>query len=406
MPRRKQPAIPDELLDQLLGGSDPRAALADGGLLDELKKALAERALNAELDHHLEGGEPDGRANGRNGYGGKTVLTGTGKLELQVPRDRLSTFDPQLIARYQRRFPGFDDKIVSMYARGMSTREIQGHLRELYGLEVSPDLVSAVTDAVLDEVAEWQNRPLEALYPLVFLDALRVKVRDEGMVRNKAIYVALGVRSDGTEEVLGRWIEQTEGAKFWLRVMNELKDRGVADILIAVVDGLKGFPDAITAVFPEAQVQTCIVHLIRRSLDFVSYKDRKEVAAALKEVYRARTAEAGQAALQAFDEGPWGRKYPVIAQTWRRHWAEVIPFYAFPAEVRRINSTANAIESLNAKLRRAVRVRGHFPHDDAVLKLLFLVLNLASKDWKMPQKEWSSAKAQFAILFQDRFAIT
>jgi putative transposase len=231
MPRRKQPTIPDELLNQLLGGSDPRAALADGGLLDGLKKALAERALNAELDHHLGGGEPDGRANGRNGYGAKTVLTGSGRLDLQIPRDRLATFDPQLIAKYQRRFPGFDAKIVSMYARGMSTREIQGHLRELYGIEVSPDLVSAVTDAVLDEVAEWQNRPLEALYPLVFLDALRVKVRDEGTVRNKAVYVALGVRADGTKEVLGLWIEQTEGAKFWLRVMNELRDRGVADIL-------------------------------------------------------------------------------------------------------------------------------------------------------------------------------
>jgi putative transposase len=406
MPRRKQPAIPDELLDQLLAGSDPRAALTEGGLLDGLKKALTERALNAELDHHLETGEPDGRANGRNGYSAKSVLTDTAKLNLQIPRDRLSTFDPQLIAKYQRRFPGFDDQIVSMYARGMSTREIQGHLRELYSLEVSPDLVSAVTDAVLDEVSEWQNRPLEALYPLIFLDAIRVKVRDEGTVRNKAVYVALGVRPDGTKEVLGLWIEQTEGAKFWLRVMNELKDRGVADILIAVVDGLKGFPEAIAAVFPKTQVQACVVHLIRRSLDFVSYKDRREVAAALKEIYRARTAELGEAALEAFDEGPWGRKYPVIAQTWRRHWPEVIPFYAFPAEVRRIIYTTNAIESLNAKLRRAVRARGHFPHDDAALKLLFLVLNRASKDWKMPQKEWSAAKAQFAILFQDRFAIT
>jgi putative transposase len=403
MPRRKQPAIPDELLDQLLAGSDARTALADGGLLDGLKKALAERALNAELDHHLEGGEPDGRANGRNGYGAKSVLTGTGRLDLQVPRDRLATFDPQLIAKYQRRFPGFDDKIVSMYARGMSTREIQGHLRELYGIEVSPDLVSAVTDAVLEEVAEWQNRPLEALYPLVFLDALRVKVRDEGTVRNKAVYVALGVRPDGTKEVLGLWIEHTEGAKFWLRVMNELRDRGVADILIAVVDGLKGFPEAIAAVFPKTQVQACVVHLIRSSLDFVSYKDRKAVAAALKEVYRARNAELGQAALDAFDEGQWGRKYPVIAQSWQRHWAEVIPFYAFPADVRRIIYTTNSIEALNAKLRRAVRARGHFPTDEAVLKLLFLVLNLAAKEWRMPAREWTAAKAQFAILFEDRF---
>jgi putative transposase len=406
MPRRKTPAIPDEVLDQLLAGSDPRAALADGGLLDGLKKALAERVLNAELDHHLDGGEPDGRANSRNGYGGKTVLTGTGKLELQVPRDRLATFDPQLIAKYQRRFPGFDDKIISMYARGMSTREIAGHLRELYGIEVSPDLVSAVTDAVLDEVAEWQNRPLEPLYPLVFLDALRVKVRDEGTVRNKAVYVALGVRPDGTKEVLGLWIEQTEGAKFWLRVMNELKDRGVEDILIAVVDGMKGFPEAIAAVFPRTQVRACIVHLIRTSLDYVSYKDRRPVAAALKEVYRARTAEMGAAALEAFDEGPWGRRYPVIAQTWRRHWTEVIPFYAFPADVRRIIYTTDAIEALHAKLRRAVRARGRFPTDEAVLKLLFLVLNLAAKEWRMPAREWTAAKAQFAILFEDRFAIT
>jgi putative transposase len=337
MSRRKQPVIPDELLDQLLGGADPRAALADGGLLDGLKKALAERALNAELDHHLDGGEPDGRPNGRNGYGKKTVLTGTGRLELQMPRDRLASFDPVLIAKYQRRLPGFDEKIVSMYARGMSTREIQGHLRELYGLDISPDLVSAVTDAVLDEVAEWQGRPLEAFYPLVFLDALRVKVRDEGTVRNKAIYVALGVRADGTKDVLGLWIEQTEGAKFWLRVMNDLRDRGVQDILIAVVDGLKGFPEAIAAVFPRTQVQACIVHLIRNSLSFVSWKDRKTVAAALKEIYRARNAETGQAALDAFDEGPWGRKYPVIAQSWRRNWAEVIPFYASP--IRSVGSS-------------------------------------------------------------------
>jgi putative transposase len=405
MPRRKQPSIPDELLDQLLAGSDPRAALADGGLLDGLKKALAERVLNAEFDHHLDGGEPDGRPNGRNGYGAKTVLTGTGKLALQIPRDRLATFDPQLIAKYQRRFPGFDERIVSMYARGMSTREIQGHLREIYGIDISPDLVSAVTDAVLDEVTEWQNRPLEALYPLVFLDALRIKVRDEGTVRNKAVYVALGVRHDGTKDVLGLWIEQTEGAKFWLHVMNELRDRGVQDILIAVVDGLKGFPEAIAAVFPQTQVQACVVHLIRIPWPF-SWKDRKAVAVALKEVYRARTAEAGQAALDAFDEGPWGRKYPVIAQSWRRHWGEVIPFYAFPADVRRIIYTTNAIEAVNAKLRRAVRARGHFPTDDAALKLLFLVLNRAAKEWKMPAREWTAAKAQFAILFEDRFTAT
>ena len=259
-----------------------------------------------------------------------------------------------------------------MYARGMSTREIVGHLRELYGIEVSPDLISAVTDAVLDEIAAWQARPLEPVYPLIFFDALRVKIRDEGLVRNKAVHVALGVRADGTKEILGLWIEQTEGAKFWLRVMTELKNRGVEDVLIAVVDGLKGFPEAITAVFPEATVQTCIVHLLRHSLEFVSYKDRKAVAAALKEIYRAVDADAGEAALAAFEEGPWGRKYPAIAPSWRRAWGEVVPFYAFPAEVRRLLYTTNAIEALNSKLRRAVRARGHFPSDEAALKLLFL----------------------------------
>ena len=302
MPRRKEPKIPDALLDQLLAGADPKSAFDPNGLLDGLKKALAERALNAEMDHHLAGQE--GTSNSRNGYGRKNVLTDTGKIELEVPRDRQSSFDPQLIARYQRRFPGFDDKIVSMYARGMSTREIVGHLRELYGIDVSPDLISAVTDAVLEEVATWQSRPLEAAYPLVFFDALRVKVRDEGLVRNKAVHLALGVRADGSKEVLGLWLEQNEGAKFWLRVMTELKNRGVEDILIAVVDGLKGFPEAILAVFPDAAVQACIVHLLRQSLAFVSDKDRKPVAAALKEVYRAVDATAGATALATFEDSP------------------------------------------------------------------------------------------------------
>ena len=403
MPRRKEPRIPDALLDQLLGGAGAKTAFDPNGLLDELKKALAERALNAEIDHHLDGEAVEGRSNSRNGYGKKTVLTDTGRMELEVPRDRLSTFDPQLIAKYQRRFPGFDEKIVSMYARGMSTREIQGHLRELYGIDASPDLISAVTDAVLDEVATWRNRPLEPVYPLIFFDALRVKVRDEGLVRNKAVHIALGVRADGMKEMLGLWIEQNEGAKFWLRVMNELKNRGVEDVLIAVVDGLKGFPDAIRAVFPEATVQTCIVHLMRHSLDFVSYKDRKVVAAALKDIYRSTDAIAGLAALDAFADGPWGRKYPAIAQSWRRAWSEVIPFYTFPDAVRRIVYTTNAIEALNAKLRRAVRARGHFPSDEAAMKLLFLVLNRSEKDWRMPPREWAMAKAQFAILFDQRF---
>ena len=401
MPRRKEPKIPDAILDQLLAGADAKTAFDPNGLLDELKKALAERALNAEMDHHL-GGE-GGVGNGRNGYGQKTVITDTGKLELEVPRDRQASFDPQLIAKYQRRFPGFDDKVISMYARGMSTREIVGHLRELYGIEVSPDLISAVTDAVLDEIAAWQARPLEATYPLVFFDALRVKVRDEGLVRNKAVHIALGVRGDGAKEILGMWLEQNEGAKFWLRVMNELKNRGVEDILIAVVDGLKGFPEAINAAFPETTVQTCIVHLLRQSLDFVSYKDRKPIATALKEIYRAVDAAAAEVALTGFEQTPWGQKYPAIGQSWRRAWSEVIPFYAFPADVRRILYTTNAIEALNSKLRRAVRARGHFPTDEAAMKLLFLVLNRSEKEWKTPPREWAMAKAQFAVLFGERF---
>ena len=400
MARRKEPKIPDAILDQLLAGADPKTAFDANGLLDELKKALAERALNAEMDHHLSTGEP---GNSRNGYGKKTVTTDASRMELEIPRDRQSTFDPQLIAKYQRRFPGFDDKIISMYARGMSVREIVGHLRDLYGVEVSPDLISAVTDAVLDEVAAWQARPLEPVYPIVFFDALRVKIRDEGLVRNKAVHIALGVRADGTKEILGLWLEQNEGAKFWLRVMNELKNRGVEDILIAVVDGLKGFPEAILAVFAATTVQTCIVHLLRHSLDFVSYKDRKTVAAALKTIYRAKDAADGEAALAAFEAGAWGQKYPAIGQSWRRAWSEVVPFFAFHPDVRRLIYTTNAIEALNSKLRRAVRARGHFPTDEAATKLLFLVLNRSEKEWTMPAREWSLAKAQFAILFGERF---
>jgi putative transposase len=370
-----------------------------------LKKALSERILNAEIDEHLDGEGVEGKNNHRNGYSRKSVLTGSSKMTLSVPRDRAGTFDPKLIAKYQRRFPDFDEKIISMYARGMTVREIRGHLEELYGIDVSPDLISAVTNAVLDEVAEWQNRPLDICYPLVFFDAIRIKVRDEGFVRNKAIYIALGILPEGTKEILGIWIEQTEGAKFWLRVMNELKNRGAQDILIAVVDGLKGFPEAINAVFPQTIVQTCIVHLIRHSMDFASWKDRKSVAQALRAVYRAADAEAGQAALDAFAQGPWGGKYPAIAQSWRRNWDLVVPFFAFPEGVRRIVYTTNAIEALNSKLRRAVRTRGHFPSDDAAAKLLYLVLNHAAADWKRPPREWSEAKTQFAVMFKERFVL-
>ena len=396
-------AIEKEVLDQLLAGRDPNEVFAKDGLLDDLKKALSERILNTELDEHLEDERADGNANRRNGHSRKSVLTGTSKMTLAIPRDRSGTFDPKLIAKYQRRFPDFDDKIISMYARGMTVREIRGHLEELYGIDVSPDLISAVTDAVLEAVAEWQNRPLDACYPLVFFDAIRVKIRDEGFVRNKAVYIALGILPDGTKEILGIWIEQTEGAKFWLRVMNELKNRGVGDILIAVVDGLKGFPEAITAVFPDTVVQTCIVHLIRHSLEFVSWKDRKPVVPALRAIYRAKDAEAGLKALEAFEAGPWGQRYPAIAQSWRRNWQHVVPFFAFPESVRRIIYTTNAIEALNSKLRRAVRTRGHFPNDDAAMKLLYLVLNYAAADWKRPPREWLEARTQFAVVFGERF---
>jgi putative transposase len=396
-------AIEKELLDQLLAGRDPAEVFAKDGLLDDLKKALSERILNAELDDHLDGERAEGAGNRRNGSSRKTVLTGTSKMTLSVPRDRAGSFDPKLIAKYQRRFPDFDDKIISMYARGLSVREIRGHLEEIYGIEVSPDLISAVTDAVLDEVAEWQNRPLDAVYPLIFFDAIRVKIRDEGFVRNKAVYIALGILPNGTKEILGLWIEQTEGAKFWLRVMNELKNRGIADILVAVVDGLKGFPEAITAVFPQTVVQTCIVHLIRHSLDFVSWKDRKPVVPALRAIYRAKDADAGRQALDDFDAGPWGQRYPAIAQSWRRNWQHVVPFFAFPESVRRIIYTTNAIEALNSKLRRAVRTRGHFPNDDAAMKLLYLVLNNAAEDWKRPPREWFEARTQFAVIFGERF---
>ena len=404
-------AVKKELVDELLKDADPKKVFGSEGLLDDIKKALAERMLNAELDEHLaaESAEADsaaGAGNHRNGYSKKTVLTDTGKLDLDIPRDRRGNFEPQLIAKYQRRFPGFDDKIVSMYARGMSVREIQGHLRELYGIEASPQLVSTVTDAVLDEVVKWQSRPLEAVYAIVFFDALRVKIRDEGTVRNKAVYLAVGVLPEGKKDVLGLWIEQTEGAKFWLRVMTELKNRGVADVLITVVDGLKGFPEAISAVFPQAQVQTCIVHLIRYSMEFASWKERKAVAGALKTIYRAETAQAAQVALEAFEAGPWGRRYPAIAAAWRRNWEQVIPFFVYPPEVRRIIYTTNAIESLNSRVRRSVRARGHFPTDEAAAKLIWLVLREIARDWKMPPITWHAARAQFAILFGDRFDMT
>lgn len=329
-----------------------------------------------------------------------TVLTEDGAIEIDVPRDRNGSFEPQIVPKGETRLDGFDDKIISMYGRGMTVREIQGHLRELYGVEVSPDLISRVTDAVLDEVREWQNRPLDAVYPVVFFDALRVKIRDESVVKNKAVYVALALDYEGHKHVLGLWIEQIEGAKFWLRVMNELKNRGVADIVFAVVDGLKGFPDAITAVFPQAIVQTCIVHLIRHSLSFVSWKDRKPLVPALRAIYRSETADLALQRLAAFEES-WGKKYPAIGQAWRPAWNEVIPFFAYPPEIRKMIYTTNAIESLHMGLRKIIKNRGSFPNDEAAMKLLYLALRNLGVHWR-PAVEWRAAYAQFAIMFPDR----
>jgi len=395
-----------ELLDQLLTGYEkPEDLTGDDGLFRRLKKALIERALGAELTDHLgyAKGDPAGRGSGnsRNGVSAKTVLTDDGEVQIEVPRDRAGTFEPQLIGKGQTRFDGFDDKIISLYARGMTVREIQGHLAELYGTEVSPDLISKVTDAVLDEVRDWQNRPLDPVYPVVFFDALRVKIRDEGTVKNKAIYVALGLTPSGEKDVLGLWIEQTEGAKFWLKVMNDLKARGLNDILIAVVDGLKGFPEAITSVFPQTLVQTCIVHLIRNSLSFVTWKDRKAILPSIKAIYRAENADQALVRLEEF-EAEWGKRYPAIGQAWRRAWEHVIPFFAFAPGIRKMIYTTDAVEALNRSLRKIIKTRGSFPNDEAALKLLYLAIRNAGMRWRRAI-EWTKAMGQFAIQFGDRF---
>lgn len=399
------PGIPKELIDQMVRG--PMDAEAVNAASMAFKKALIERILGAELSHHL--GYPPGAdkpaemGNHRNGATGKTVLTDAGPLRIDIPRDRQGSFEPLLIPKHERRFTGFDDKIVALYARGMTVREIQGFLAEQYGTEVSPDFISSVTDAVMAEVTAWQSRPLEAMYPVVFFDALRVKIREDAVVRNKAIYLALGVLPDGTRDILGRWIENTEGAKFWMKVFNDLKTRGVADILIAVTDGLKGMPEALSAVFPATTLQTCIVHLIRNSLDYARWKDRKALAAAIKPIYTAASAEAAMAELEAFAQGPWGDKFPTVAAAWRRAWDRVIPFFAFPPAIRRVIYTTNAIESINARLRKIIKTRGHFPSDDAATKLIWLALRNITADWGRAAKDWKEAMNQFAILYAERF---
>ena len=402
------PSIPKELIDQFVTG--PMSAEAVNAASVAFKKALIERALGAELSHHLGyspgAPKPEEASNHRNGMSGKTVLTEDGPLRIEVPRDRDATFEPLLIPKHERRFTGFDDKIVAMYARGMTVREVQGFLAEQYGVEVSPEFISSVTDAVMAEVSAWQGRPLEPMYPVVFFDALRVKIREDAVVRNKAIYLALGVLPDGTRDILGLWIETTEGAKFWMKVFNDLKTRGVGDILIAVTDGLKGMAEALGAVFPATTLQTCIVHLIRASLDYASWKERKALATAIRPIYTASSAEAALAALDAFEHGPWGRKFPTVVAAWRRAWDKVIPFFAFPPAVRRVIYTTNAIESINARLRKIIKTRGHFPSDDAATKLIWLALRNITAEWGRAAHDWKTAMNQFAILYADRFTKT
>jgi putative transposase len=402
------PTIPKELIDQFVTG--PMTGEAVNAASMAFKKALIERALGAELGHHLGypsgADKPEATTNQRNGKSGKTVLTEDGPLRIDVPRDRDGSFEPLLIPKHERRFTGFDDKIIAMYARGMTVREVQGFLADQYDVDVSPEFISSVTDAVMAEVGAWQARPLEPMYPVVFFDALRVKIREDAVVRNKAIYLALGVLPDGTRDILGLWIENTEGAKFWMKVFNDLKTRGVNDILIAVTDGLKGMPEALGAVYPATTLQTCIVHLIRNSLDYASWKDRKLLAAAIKPIYTATSAEAAQAELDAFERGPWGQKFPTVAAAWRRAWDRVIPFFAFPPAVRRVIYTTNAIESINSQLRKIIKTRGHFPGDDAASKLIWLALRNITTDWGRAAHNWKEAMNQFAILYADRFIKT
>ncbi len=399
------PPIPKDLIDQFVTG--PMSAESVESISLAFKKALIERALGAELSHHLGyrpgADKPEDSSNHRNGTSAKTVLTGDGPLRIEVPRDREGSFEPLLIGKHERRFTGFDDKIVAMYARGMTVREIQAFMAEQYATDVSPEFISSVTDSVMAEVTAWQARPLEPMYPVVFFDALRVKIREDAVVRNKAIYLALGILPDGTRDILGLWIEGTEGAKFWMKVFNDLKTRGVADILIAVTDGLKGMAEALGAVFPATTLQTCIVHLIRNSLDFASWKDRRALAVALKAVYTAPSAEAALAELDAFEQGSWGQRFPTVVAAWRRAWDKVIPFFAFPPAVRKVVYTTNAIESINARLRKIIKTRGHFPSDDAASKLIWLALRNITADWGNAAQDWKTAMNQFAILYEDRF---
>ena len=402
-------SIDNEIIDNLLKDyQKPEDLIGEHGLLKQLTKQLLERAMAAEMTEHVGYEKHDvagkNSGNSRNGNSAKTIKGTFGTLPLAVPRDRNGSFEPQIIEKHQTRFTGFDENIISLYARGLSTREIQQHLEEIYQVEVSPALISTVTDEVIEEVKAWQNRQLDAIYPIVYLDALHFKVRDGAHVRNKAIYVAIGVSLAGMKEVLGLWIAQTEGAKFWLQVVTELKNRGVSDIFIACVDGLKGFPEAIETVFPKTEVQLCIVHLVRHSLNYVGWKQRKEVAADLKTIYTAATEAEAEEKLVEF-AAKWDAKFPMIAKSWRANWPRVIPFFAHPPEIRKVIYTTNAIESLNMSLRKVTKARGSFPNDEAVLKLLYLALRNIAKRWTMPVHDWKAALNRFAIIYENRLPL-
>ena len=403
----KKHAISDELVAQLLGNyQKPEDLIGENGLLKQLTKLLVEKALEAEMAQHLGHDKHESvinpAGNTRNGKSRKTLKGDFGELPIEVPRDRLSTFEPQIIPKHQTRWTGFDEKILSLYARGMTVREIQSHLEEIYGAEVSPSLISSVTDAVAEEVKTWQSRPLDPVYPIVYLDCIHVKVR-EGAVRVKAVYLAIGVTMSGEKEVLGLWLSQTEGAKFWLQVVTELRNRGVQDIFIACVDGLKGFPEAIEAVFPQTTVQLCIVHMVRHSLNYVSWKRRPEVATDLKRIYQSATAEEAELRLGEF-EAKWDDEYLPIGQSWRRNWPRLIPFFDYPPEIRKVIYTTNAIESVNMSLRKLTKNRGSVPSDEALLKLFYLALRNISKKWTMPIRDWKAALNRFTIEFGERIA--
>lgn len=402
-------ATVDELLDALMKDcKKPEDVVGENGLLKQLTKRVLERAMQTEMTDHLgyEKHSTDGNnsGNSRNGTYKKTVKGEFGALEVTVPRDRNGTFEPLILPKGQSRFTGFDDKIISMYAHGMTTRDIQSHLQEMYGIEISPTLVSQVTDAIADEVKQWQNRLLDEIYPIVYLDAIRVKVRHNGRVTNKAVYLAIGVNMEGIKEVLGMWTAENEGAKFWLHVVTELRNRGVKDIFIACVDGLKGFPEAIEAVFPETQIQLCIVHMVRHSLNYVVQRDRQAAADDLKTIYQAPTVQQAETNLTAF-EAKWDNTYPSVSKIWRRNWDNIIPFFSYAPEIRKVIYTTNAIESLNMSVRKATRNRSSFPNDDAMYKLLFLAFKQVTKVWTRPNRTWKLALNQFSIIYEGRMPV-